>query len=134
MQGRKRSYDVLKSRSVVAADDFIDGEEQHRVPLVVRAAYEELKKELRKANRTLKERKEAPAAKHKASVKESNGQHPAVTGLSVGGAKELIDWILAVATEGDKYGQEFLQLSFIDGGITAIIAGCAAWLAKGSKK
>jgi len=134
MQGRKRSYDALKSRAVVAADDFIGGEEQHRVPLVVRTAYEEVKKELRKTNRTLKEKKEAPVVKHKASMKESNGYHPAVTGLSVGGVKELIDWILALATQGDKYGQEFLQLSFIDGGITAIIAGGAAWLAKGSKK
>ena len=55
MQSRKRSYDVLKSRSVVAADDFIDGEEQHRVPFVVLAGYELLKKELRKAISTLKE-------------------------------------------------------------------------------
>ena len=134
MQGKKRHHDVLKSRTVEVADDLIDGEEAHRVPLVVKTAYEEVKKELRKVNRVHKENKETPLVKSKASQKESNGHHPAITGLSVGGVKELIDWILAVATEGDKYGQEFLQLSFIDGGITAIIAGCAAWLAKGSKK
>jgi len=45
-----------------------------------------------------------------------------------------LDWILAIATENDRYGQEFLQLSFVDGGITAIIAATAAWLAKGSSR
>ena len=60
--------------------------------------------------------------------------HPAVTGLSIGGAKEVIDYILAVAVEGDRIGQGLLELPFIDGGITAIIATAAAWLATGNKK
>ena len=64
----------------------------------------------------------------------SSGTHPAVTGLSIGGAKEVLDYILAVAVEGDKIGQGLLELPFIDGGITAIIATAAAWLAKGNKK
>ena len=64
----------------------------------------------------------------------SSGTHPAVTGLSIGGAKEVLDYILAVAVEGDRIGQGFLELPFIDGGITAIIATTAAWLAKGNKK
>jgi len=64
----------------------------------------------------------------------SSGTHPAVTGLSIGGAKEVLDYILAIAVEGDKIGQGLLELPFIDGGITAIIATAAAWLAKGNKK
>jgi hypothetical protein len=64
----------------------------------------------------------------------SSGTHPAVTGLSIGGAKEVLDYILAIAVEGDRIGQGFLELPFIDGGITAIIATTAAWLAKGNKK
>ena len=64
----------------------------------------------------------------------SSGTHPAVTGLSIGGAKEVLDYILAIAVEGDKIGQGLLELPFIDGGITAIIATTAAWLAKGNKK
>lgn len=64
----------------------------------------------------------------------SSGTHPAVTGLSIGGAKEVLDYILAIAVEGDKIGQGLLELPFIDGGITAIIATVAAWLAKGNKK
>ena len=47
--------------------------------------------------------------------------------------KELIDLFLAIATQGYRYSQEFLELSFIDGGITAIIAASAAWIAKGSR-
>ena len=124
--------DVLESKAVKGADDFIDSE-GHQVPLVVRTAYKNVKKELRRLSRVTKEKQEVPVVRHK-KIHEGRGHHPAVTGLSVGGFKELIDWILAIATEGDRYGQEFLQLSFVDGGITAIIAGVAAWLAKGSKK
>ena len=133
MSDRRTHHDVLGSKTVRGADDLIDSEEGHQVPLVVKTAYESVKKELRRLSRVTKENKEEPVVRHK-KVKEDNGHHPAVTGLSVGGFKELIDWILAIATENDRYGQEFLQLSFVDGGITAIIAGGAAWLAKGSKK
>ena len=133
MNDRKTHHDVLDSKTVRGADDFIDSEEGHQVPLVVKTAYENVKKELRRLVRVTKEKQDTPVVRRK-KVKEDSGHHPAVTGLSVGGFKELIDWILAIATEGDRYGQEFLQLSFVDGGITAIIAGVAAWLAKGSKK
>ena len=129
----RKHYDILNSKVVEGADDYIDGEFGHQVPLVVKTAYTDVKKELRRLYRITKESHEGGVVKHKAPKKESNGHHPAITGLSVGGVKELIDWVLAIATQGDKYGQEFLQLSFIDGGITAIIAGSAAWLAKGNK-
>ena len=133
MNDRRTPHDVLDSKTVRGADDLIDGEEGHQVPLVVKPAYESVKKELRRLSRVSKEKQEGHVVRRK-KVKEDNGHHPAVTGLSVGGFKELIDWLLAIATENDRYGQEFLQLSFVDGGITAIIAGVAAWLAKGSKK
>ena len=133
MNDRKTHHDVLDSKTVRGVDDLIDSEEGHQVPLVVKTAYESVKKELRRLGRVTKEKQESPVVRRK-KVKEDSGHHPAVTGLSVGGFKELIDWILAIATENDRYGQEFLQLSFVDGGITAIIAGVAAWLAKGSKK
>ena len=133
MNDRKTRHDVLDSKTVRGADDLIDSEEGHQVPLVVKTAYESVKKELRRLVRVTKEKQDTPVVKRK-KVKEDSGHHPAVTGLSVGGFKELIDWILAIATENDRYGQEFLQLSFVDGGITAIIAGVAAWLAKGCKK
>ena len=133
MNDRKTRHDVLDSKTVRGADDLIDSEEGHQVPLVVKTAYESVKKELRRLVRVTKEKQDTPVVRRK-KVKEDSGHHPAVTGLSVGGFKELIDWILAIATENDRYGQEVLQLSFVDGGITAIIAGVAAWLAKGSKK
>ena len=123
--------DVLESRQVEAADNFIDGEHGHEVPLIIKTAYEKVKQELRRLNRIQKQKDEEPRVVKK---KEQNGHHPAITGLSVGGFKELLDWMLAIATEGDKYGREFIELSFVDGGLTAIIAGFAAWLAKGSKK
>ena len=128
----KRQYDVLDSRQIEAADNFLDGEHGHEVPLVIKTAYENVKKELRRLGRIQKQKQEEPKRIKKEN--ETAGHHPAITGLSVGGFKELVDWILAIATKGDKYGQEFLELSFVDGGITAIIAGFAAWLAKGSKK
>ena len=133
-QTKKRHYDVLESRTVESADSLIDGEEAHQVPLVVKTAYEEVKKELRKVNRLLKEKKEEPVVKHKAPKKESNGHHPAITGLSIGGAKEVLDYVFGIGFKGDTDTIGFLALPFIDGGITALIATIAAFLAKGSKK
>ena len=133
-QTKKRHHDVLESRTVESADSLIDGEEAHQVPLVVKTAYEEVKKELRKVNRLLKEKKEEPVVKHKAPKKESNGHHPAITGLSVGGAKEVLDYIFETGFEGDTVTLGFLDLPFIDGAIIALITMVAAFLAKGSRK
>jgi len=126
----KRKLNILESRVVERADDFLDGEEGYKTPSSISFAYKELKKEVRRLQRISDD---TPVASIKKKPVD-NGHHPAVTGLSVGGAKELLDWILAIATENDRYGQEFLQLSFVDGGITAIIAATAAWLAKGSSR
>ncbi len=126
----KRKLNILESRVIERADDFLDGEEGYKTPSSISFAYKELKKEVRRLQRISDD---TPVASIKKKPVD-NGHHPAVTGLSVGGAKELLDWILAIATENDRYGQEFLQLSFVDGGITAIIAATAAWLAKGSSR
>ena len=126
----KRKLNILESRVIERADDFLDGEEGYKTPSSISFAYKELKKEVRRMQRISDD---TPVASIKKKPVD-NGYHPAVTGLSVGGAKELLDWILAIATENDRYGQEFLQLSFVDGGITAIIAATAAWLAKGSNR
>jgi len=126
----KRKLNILESRVIERADDFLDGEEGYKTPSSISFAYKELKKEVRRLQRISDD---TPVASIKKKPVD-NGHHPAVTGLSVGGAKELLDWILAIATENDRYGQEFLQLSFVDGGITAIIAATAAWLAKGSNR
>jgi len=126
----KRKLNILESRVIERADDFLDGEEGYKTPSSISFAYKELKKEVRRLQRTSDD---TPVTSIKKKPVD-NGHHPAVTGLSVGGAKELLDWILTIATENDRYGQEFLQLSFVDGGITAIIAATAAWLAKGSNR
>ena len=69
-----------------------------------------------------------------ATAQESNGHHPAITGLSIGGAKEVLDYVFGIGFKGDTDTIGFLALPFIDGGITALIATIAAFLAKGSKK
>ncbi len=129
----KKKVNILESGVVKRADEHLDGDEGYKIPLVIIDAYKGLKKEVKMLHRMVGE--EPPHSLNKATIKkkESDGHHPAVTGLSVGGVKELIDWFLAIATQGDRYSQEFFELSFIDGGITAIIAAGAAWIAKGSR-
>ena len=52
----KRQYDVLDSRQIEAADNFLDGEHAHEVPLVIKTAYENVKKELRRLGRIQKQK------------------------------------------------------------------------------
>ena len=124
----KKIQDILKSSKIVRAEQVMQSGD---VPPVVRDAHNELKSEVVK----LRISREIAAAKPKAADESST--HPAVTGLSVGGAKEVIDWFLVLATEGDPYGTQLREMQFIDGGITAIIATVAAWITgkpKGKKK
>lgn len=114
----KKTYDVLSSSKVVRAEQLLGSGD---VPPVVRDAYLELKSEIVK----LRMNREIAAAKPKP---DDNATHPAVTGLSVGGAKEIIDYFLLIATESDPIGRDLLGMSFVDGGITAIIATVAAWI------
>ena len=114
----KKTYDVLRSSKVVRAEQLLGSGD---VPPVVRDAHLELKSEIVK----LRMNREIAAAKPKA---DDSSTHPAVTGLSVGGAKEIIDYFLLIATESDPIGRDLLGMSFVDGGITAIIATVAAWI------
>ena len=114
----KKTYDVLSSSKVVRAEQLLGSGD---VPPVVRDAHLELKSEIVK----LRMNREIAAAKPKA---DDSSTHPAVTGLSVGGAKEIIDYFLLIATESDPKGRDLLGMSFVDGGITAIIATVAAWI------
>ncbi len=114
----KKTYDVLSSSKVVRAEQLLGSGD---VPPVVRDAHLELKSEIVK----LRMNREIAAAKPKA---DDSSTHPAVTGLSVGGAKEIIDYFLLIATESDPIGRDLLGMSFVDGGITAIIATVAAWI------
>ena len=130
---RHREVNVLESRRVESADDWIEGEHGHEVPLVVRTAYEDVKREVRRLQRHKTETPALPSRATQPATK-TNGTHPAVTGLSIGGAKEVIDYIFGIGFKGDTATLGFLGLPFIDGGITALIATIAAFLAKGNKK
>ena len=114
----KRIPDVLRSAKTVRAEELMrDGD----IPPIVRDAYQALKAEIVQ----LRLNREIAAAKPKS---DDNATHPAVTGLSVGGAKEIIDYFLLIATQSDPIGRDLLGMSFVDGGITAIIATVAAWI------
>ena len=130
---KKREVDILESRKIESANAYIDGENGHQIPLVVRAAYEDVKREVRRLQRHKTETPALPSRATQPATK-TNGTHPAVTGLSIGGAKEVIDYIFGIGFKGDTATLGFLGLPFIDGGITALIATIAAFLAKGNKK
>ena len=126
--------DVLESATITRAEavlkDSAAGGES--IPPIIGDAIRVLKQEI--ATLRFQGASKGGQTPSKSVKPVSSGTHPAVTGLSIGGAKEVLDYILAVAVEGDKIGQGLLELPFIDGGITAIIATVAAWLATGKKK
>ena len=128
---------MLNSRHIRITEDYFDGEDGRKVPMVVKDAWKELRREIldlrREVSRDEEKIKYGTTTKNN---KQSGGEghHPAVTGLTIGGAKEVVDYFLDIGAHGDKIAQGFLDLPFIDGGITAIIATCAAFFAKGSRK
>ena len=126
--------DVLESATITRAEavlkDSAAGGES--IPPIIGDAIRVLKQEI--ATLRFQGASKGGQTPSKSVKPVSSGTHPAVTGLSIGGAKEVLDYILAVAVEGDRIGQGLLELPFIDGGITAIIATVAAWLATGKKK
>jgi len=122
----KRHVDILDSRTVVRAEELLDSRtEAHTVPRVMREGFLALRTEL------VRQRREREMgvldARPKTKKKESNGSHPAVTGLSIGGAKEVLDYIFQAGFGHDRQILGFLELPFVDGGITALIATVAAW-------
>ena len=125
--------EVLDSHIVRAAEDLLnDRDEGYKVPRVMREGFLALRKEL------VAQRREREMgvldAKPKAKKKESNGSRPAVTGLSIGGAKEVLDYIFQTGFGHDRQILGFLELPFIDGGITALIATVAAWFHHTNRK
>ena len=104
--------------------------------MVVKDAWKKLRGEILSLRREVSEDEEKlkyTVGTKKKTQSGGDGHHPAVTGLSIGGAKEVVYYFLDIAAYGDKVAQGFLDLPFIDGGITAIIATCAAFFARGSR-
>jgi hypothetical protein len=122
----KKRGDILDSQTVLAAENMLnDPEEGYKVPRIMREGFLALRKEL------VRQRREKEMghldAKPKGKKAESNGSHPAITGLSIGGAKEVLDYVFQAGFGHDRQIMGFLDLPFVDGGITALIATVAAW-------
>ena len=133
----KTKVDVLTSRHMRLAEDYLEGDDGRGIPMVVKDSWKELRIEILDLRRELSRDEEK--IKYGTNTKKKtqsggDGHHPAVTGLTIGGAKEVVDYIMDIGFHGDKIAQGFLDLPFIDGGITAIIATCAAFFAQGSRK
>ena len=130
----KRKVDVLTSRHMRLAEDYLEGDDGRGIPMVVKDSWKELRIEILDLRREIsRDEEKIKYGTKKTSKSDGDGHHPAITGLSIGGAKEVVDYILDIGAHGDKIAQGFLELPFIDGGITAIIATCAAFFAKGSR-
>ena len=120
--------DILESGIIKRADEIVshDG----NIPPIVKDSLKALKSEIENLRTVNKA--------HDSKVTQSlnkpadKGHHPAVTGLSIGGAKEVLDYIFGMGFAGDAATLGFLALPAIDGGITAMIATAAAFLARGS--
>ena len=127
---------MLNSRHIRITEDYFDGEDGRKVPMVVKDAWKELRREILDLRREVsrdEEKIKYGTTTHNKKQSGGEGHHPAVTGLTIGGAKEVVDYLLDIGAHGDKIAQGFLDLPFIDGGITAIIATCAAFFARGSR-
>lgn len=122
----KHIKDVLQSSNVVRAQELLSTDQD--IHKAVKDGFFELQHEI------VGMRMARQIAKNKPDQRKDNGTHPAVTGLSVGGAKEVVDYFLALASTGDPYAQDLLAMSFVDGGLTALIATIAAWVTKPNKK
>ena len=120
----KKSTDILRSSRIIRAEEMLHSDD---VPPIVREAHQILRSEIvsMRMAREIAKNKPEPEAKT---------THPAAVGLSVGGAKEVVDYFLALASTGDPYAKDLLEMSFVDGGLTAIIATIAAWITKPKPK
>jgi hypothetical protein len=122
----KHIKDVLQSSNVVRAQELLSTDQD--IHKAVKDGFFELQHEI------VGMRMARQIAKNKPDERKNNGTHPAAVGLSVGGAKEVVDYFLALASTGDPYAQDLLAMSFVDGGLTALIATIAAWATKPNKK
>ena len=120
--------DILESSTVKRAEEIVSHDEN--IPPIVKDSLRVLKNEIENLRSVNKAHGgQIPSGSNKPADK---GHHPAVTGLSIGGAKEVLDYIFGMGFAGDAATLGFLALPAIDGGITAMIATAAAFLAKGS--
>ena len=122
--------DILESGTVKRAEEIINYDEN--VPPIVKDSLKALKSEI--VNLRIIARTHGSRVVQSTNKPVNEGSHPAVTGLSIGGAKEVLDYIFGMGFAGDTATLGFLDLPAINGGITAIIATVAAFLAKGSGK
>ena len=123
----KKLRDVLQSSNVVRATQLLDTDAD--IHKAVKDGFHELRQEI------VSVRMAREIARNKLNERADTGTHPGVVGLSVGGGTEFVQYFMQLATEGDRYGREILELSIVDGGITAIIASVASWISrpKGSR-
>jgi hypothetical protein len=122
----KKLKDVLHSSNVVRATELLRNDQD--VHKAIKDGFHELKHEI------VGMRMAREIAKNKPDERADTGTHPGVVGLSVGGGTEFVQYFLQLATEGDRYGREILELSIVDGGITAVIASVASWISRPNKK
>ena len=122
----KHIKDVLQSSNVVRAQELLSTDQD--IHKAVKDGFFELQHEI------VGMRMARQIAKNKPDERKNNGTHPAAVGLSVGGAREVLDYFLFLAATGDPYAKDLLGMSFVDGGLTALIATIAAWITKPNKK
>ena len=122
--------DILESGVIKKAEEIVSRDEN--IPPIVKDSLKALKSEI--VNLRIIARTHGSRAVQSPNKPADEGYHPAVTGLSIGGAKEVLDYIFGMGFAGDTATLGFLELPAINGGITAIIATVAAFLAKGSGK
>ena len=120
--------DILESGIIKRADEIVSNSKN--ISPIVKNSLTALKSEIEKLRAINKAH--SSRTPHNLNKPADKGHHPAVTGLSIGGAKEVLDYIFGMGFAGQYATLGFLALPAIDGGITAIIATAAAFLAKGS--
>ena len=120
--------DILESGVIKKAEEIVSRDEN--IPPIVKDSLKALKSEI--VNLRIIARTHGSRVVQSTNKPVNEGSHPAVTGLSIGGAKEVLDYIFGMGFAGDAATLGFLALPAIDGGITAMIATAAAFLAKGS--
>ena len=119
--------DILESSSVKRAEEIVSQDEN--IPPIIKDSLIVLKSEIEKIRVVNKAHENRTSSGSKKLA--DKGHHPAVTGLSIGGAKEVLDYIFGGGFAGDVATLGVLALPAIYGGITAMIATAAAFLAKG---
>jgi len=122
----KKIPDLLRTAKIARAEEMLRSDD---VPPIVRDGFHALKSEIiqMRLDRQIEAAKPKPAEKP---------VHPLAVGCSVGGIKEVCDYLFQLATASDPIGRDLLAMSVVDGSILAVISTVAAWITgpKGKKK